>query len=69
MDRQTRTGVTALIKSREMTGRSQSLHAVLWVGGRGKDDRKQNILVPLLYLLNRVMKGRGRVMRTDNIHI
>ncbi len=33
MDRQARTGDTALVKSREMTGRSQTLP--WWLGGEG----------------------------------
>jgi hypothetical protein len=38
---QARTGDTALVKRREMTGRTQTLP--WWLGGRrGKDDRKQN---------------------------
>ncbi len=41
MDRQARTGDTLLVKSREMTDRTQTLR--WWLGGRmGKDDRKQN---------------------------
>jgi hypothetical protein len=46
MDRQARTGDTVLVKSREMTGRSQTLP--WWLKGRGgKDDRKQNTLATL----------------------
>jgi hypothetical protein len=47
MDRQARIGDTVLVKSREMTGRSQTLP--WWLGEEGgKDDRKQNTLA-LLY--------------------
>jgi hypothetical protein len=53
MDRQACTRDTVLVKSREMTGRSQTLP--WWMGGgggRGKDDRKQNTLAPLaLYIV------------------
>ncbi len=46
MDRQARTRDTVLVKSivdcREMAG------TTVLAGGRGKDDREQNILVPLL---------------------
>jgi hypothetical protein len=41
-----------LVKSREMTGRSQTLHAVMAAGRRGKDDRKQNTSAPLPKLLS-----------------
>jgi hypothetical protein len=44
MDRQARTGDTELVKSREMTGRSQILP--WWMVEEDKDDRKQNILAP-----------------------
>jgi hypothetical protein len=44
MDRQVRIDDTALVKSREMTGRSQTLPWWPGGGGRGKDDRKQNTL-------------------------
>ncbi len=42
MIRQAHTGNTVLVKSREMTGWSQTL--TWWLGEKGKDDRKQNIL-------------------------
>jgi hypothetical protein len=58
MDKQAQTRDTVLIKSGEMTGRTQtlswwmakSIFYSLWVdGGRcGKDDRKQNTLAPVL---------------------
>jgi hypothetical protein len=41
----TATGDTILVKSREMTGRTQMLP--WWWGRMGKDDRKQNTLAPL----------------------
>jgi hypothetical protein len=46
MDRQARTRDTVLVKSREMTGRSQTLP---WWRGEGgvKDDRKQYVSAPL----------------------
>jgi hypothetical protein len=48
MIRQARTGDTVLDKSREMTGRTQTLPWLPISGGdwgeRGKDDRKQNTL-------------------------
>jgi hypothetical protein len=34
-----------LVKLREMTGRTQTLR------GRGKDDRKKNILAPLIHMV------------------
>jgi hypothetical protein len=40
MERQTRTRDTVLVKSREMTGRSQTLPR--WLEGRNKDDRKKS---------------------------
>jgi hypothetical protein len=45
-----------IVKSREMTGRSQTLRDG-W-GRRGKDDRKQNTLAPLL--LN--VKNEGTIL-------
>jgi hypothetical protein len=50
MDRQARIGGTVLVKSREMTGKAQTL-AVVAVGRRGKDDRKQ-IHWPRWYVLS-----------------
>jgi hypothetical protein len=42
------TGDAVLFKSREITGRNQTLSR--WLGGRrGKDDRKQNTLAQLGY--------------------
>jgi hypothetical protein len=43
-----RIGDTVLVTSREMTGRTQTLHAVVAGGRRGKDDSKQNTLAPLI---------------------
>ncbi len=48
--RQARTGDTLFVKSREMTGRTQTLP--LAGGRRGKDDRKQDTLAPLLHILH-----------------
>jgi hypothetical protein len=45
MEKQARSGDTVLVKSREMTGRSQTLTVVAG-GRRGKDDRKQNTVAP-----------------------
>jgi hypothetical protein len=48
MIRQARTGDAALVKNREMTGRTYK-HVVVagGGGGKGKDDRKQNSLALL----------------------
>jgi hypothetical protein len=51
MDRQARTGDTVLVKSREMTDRSQTLPWCMARGRRGKDDRKQNTLALLVYII------------------
>ncbi len=47
IDRQARTYDTVLVKSREMTGRTQTLPWWLEEEG-GTDDRKQNTLAPLI---------------------
>jgi hypothetical protein len=47
LDRQARIRDTVLVKSWEMTVRSQKLHAVMAAGRRGKDDSKQNTSAPL----------------------
>ncbi len=50
-DRQARISDTVLVKSIEMTSRSQTLP--WWLGeGRGKDDRKQNTLAPLSLIIS-----------------
>ncbi len=46
--RQTRTGAIVFVKSREMTGRTKTV--VVAGRRRGKDDRKQNTLAPLLHI-------------------
>jgi hypothetical protein len=53
MDRQARTGDTVLVMRRKMTDRDQHRRGGwgVGVGGRGKDDRKQNSLA----LLHKVM--------------
>ncbi len=45
MVRRAPTGDIVLVKSREMTGRTQK--TLLAGGRRGKEDRKQNTLAPL----------------------
>jgi len=61
MVRQARTGDTVLAKSREMTGRTQTLP---WPGGwgrTGKDDRKQNTLAPQSIYIYRVQSSVWRL--------
>jgi hypothetical protein len=52
MDRQARTGDAVLVKSREITGRNQTVPC--WLGG--KENRKQNTLAPLLIVLGSSIK-------------
>jgi hypothetical protein len=47
MDRQARIRDTVLVKSREITGKSQKKPCRSGWGRRGKDDIKQNTLAPL----------------------
>jgi hypothetical protein len=55
MDRQASTADTVLVKSREMTGRSQTL--LWWVGEKAgvktTEINKEKTLAPLLYTLDR----------------
>ncbi len=67
MGRQARTGDTMSVKTREMTGRAQTLP--WWLGGRrGKDDRKQNTFAPLpkrflCVLLKRIGRAFRKLLR------
>ncbi len=61
MDKQARTGDTVSVKSRQKTDIGAKHCRGGWGGRRGKDDRKQNTLAPLLTLISRIQLSSSQI--------